>query len=951
MSLKGFLRDAINFNDTSTHRDLERAYRLPPSISKLLRWEEYDEKLKSFLLSDGKTVGAVYEIRPISTEARTPERLSQILDNFRNFITGTFPSLYLKESPWIIQVYVSDEMDLSHDSTQFDEYRKDYAKDSHYSTVYSRIVSAHYARLSKAGGLFIDPLSGSAFQGRHRRTRVVFYRFQTKDVNLRGRTPQDELQMVAKAFESQCNACGLSYQRYDDTQFFLWLARWFNPSPSGFENTNAFLKKVRYPSDRADKLETFDLSQQIIRGNFRSDQKTGTWWFDDKPQQYITILGLSSQPRIGHLTAEQQFDKRAFALFDQLPPNSLFTMTIVIQSRTEVETHLDRVEKTAKKSKLTDGIMAGEEAKAAKVMLVNGNTLLPCSMGVYISGNDLQDLEDKRNAVTALLSTEGFMPIRQDDDLVLLQSYWAHTPFNFDFFLDKKYLLRSHYLSAKQIAKIIPFYGRETGSGNPVLSFLNRMGSPLCIDPFSKADKSNNSHLLALGTTGAGKSATMTYLMMQVMAVYMPYLTIVDAGKSFALVVDFFKAMGLTVNTIEITLDRPNFSLNPFMETQKMLAQVNDAQAHAKSMEAYLLKKEEALEADLVEQIKPEVLNPIEEENDGDAKRDYLSEFTTAAVLMITGAETKEIEALTRQDRYLILQAVISAGKAAIAAGYDQMIPSDLAAELVRLSQHYSNSEHAGDKGLSIRLQTMAHGLQTFTSSPLNAAYFDTRGKSFPKADVTWFEMGVFKDDRPENEAPRALAFITMMNRTMSFAEENQYGDRFSLFFADECHVVTSKPITAASVTQCSKMSRKVGLWLWLATQNISDFPSAARKMLSMMEFWLCLGMSDEELRHIEEFRQFTDEERALFRTVRKEPGKYVEGVLLSKKYNYLYRNVPPVEALTLAMTEKDEKSVRRQLMETYDCDELEAAFLMAQKIKNEAYDLEKIRLLLGRGK
>ncbi len=943
MSLKEIIKDVFDFSDTTTYKSLERAYRLPPSISSQLRWEEYDEASKSFLLSDGKTVGAIYEIKPLPTEARTLERMDAMLINFRDFITSTFPPLYTKESPWIVQIYLSDEFDLSQDSEQFVDYVKPHAKHHPYSQAYQLIIQQHYNRVAKPGGIFNDELSGIPFQGRHRRTRIVIYRPQGINVNLRGRTPVDELNAVCKSFESQCAACGLQFNRYSDEDFFQWLARWFNPHPAGFANTNDFLKNVAYPTTREEKLETFDLSQQIIRGNVRSEQSTGTWWFDDEAHQYLAILGLSRLPRMGHLTAEQQFDKRAYALFDKFPPGCTFVMTMVMQSKIEIEVHLDHIEKTAKKSKLTDGIMAGEEAKAAKMMLANGNPLLPCAMGVYLHGKDLADLDDKRTLVNALLSSEGFIPIRQDDDLALLKSYWVNTPFNYDYQIDRKYLLRSHYLSAQQIAKILPFCGRETGSGNPVLSFFNRMGTPLSVDRYNKADKSNNSHLLMLGTTGAGKSATMTYLMMQTMAVYMPYLVVIDAGKSFALLMEFFRAMGLSVNAIEITLDKPTFSLNPFIETQKMLSQVREAELQTDNLKTVLLNEEEEIEKTLTVNNKNEVDDELE------AKRNYLSEFATAATLMITGGESKEIDNLTRQDRYQILQAIVRAGKSAIAKGFDQMIASDLVEELERMSQEYGASQHAGDKALSVRLQTMAHGLGTFTQSPLNSMYFNTRGKPLPKADVTWFEMGVLKDDREENEAPRALAFITLMNRTMSFAEENQYGSRFTEFVGDELHVVTKQAITAASITQCSKMSRKVGLWLTLATQNVSDFPASSRKMLSMMEFWLCLGMSDEELRHIEEFRQFTDEERALFKTVRKEPGKYVEGVLLSKKYNFLYRNVPPVEALALAMTEKDEKTQRRTLMQEFDCDELEAAFLMAQKMKGNPYDLNAVKKLLAR--
>ena len=171
------------------------------------------------------------------------------------------------------------------------------------------------------------------------------------------------------------------------------------------------------------------------------------------------------------------------------------------------------------------------------------------------------------------------------------------------------------------------------------------------------------------------------------------------------------------------------------------------------------------------------------------------------------------------------------------------------------------------------------------------------------------------------------------MNKTVSLAEKHQYEERFTLFFADECHVVTNNPLTAVSVTKCSKMSRKIGLWLWFATQNVKDFPNDARKMLSMMEFWICLGMSEAELAEVERFKSLTEEERMLFRSVRKEAKKYVEGVILCNRFKGIFRNIPPRLALALAMTEKIEKAERRQIMEQEKCTEVEAALKIAQQM------------------
>ena len=92
---------------------------------------------------------------------------------------------------------------------------------------------------------------------------------------------------------------------------------------------------------------------------------------------------------------------------------------------------------------------------------------------------------------------------------------------------DKKNLHRSGYVFGKQLANLLPLYGRERGSGRPLFQFLNRGGEAFCMDPFNPSDKDNNSHLLLLGSTGSGKSATSTDLLIKLMGTYRPYLVII----------------------------------------------------------------------------------------------------------------------------------------------------------------------------------------------------------------------------------------------------------------------------------------------------------------------------------------------------------------------------------------------------------------------------------------
>ena len=162
----------------------------------------------------------------------------------------------------------------------------------------------------------------------------------------------------------------------------------------------------------------------------------------------------------------------------------------------------------------------------------------------------------------------------------------------------------------------------------------------------------------------------------------------------------------------------------------------------------------------------------------------------------------------------------------------------------------------------------------------------------------------------------------------MSFVRYHQ-----TLVVTDEGHLITTHPLLANYVVKITKMWRKLGAWFWIATQNLGDFPDASKRMLNMLEWWLCLVMPKEEIDQIARFRELTEAQRLMLLSAKKEPGKYVEGVVLSDKIEALFRNVPPALSLALAMTEKHEKAERYQIMQELNCSEAEAAVEVAKRL------------------
>lgn len=917
-------------NEALTIDQAKRSYQLPPSVLTHLPWVEFDNATNTVLLQD-TTVGAAFDITLVASEAKPERFLMQLRDGLQGIFQDTFPQYRDEESPWVLQFYVQDENSMAYLYQSITDYIQPTAQDSPFKETYLNLMKGYCDWLSRDGGVFYDDkVTDSDFQGGQRKVRVVFYRQYDKKMTLRrGRTALQDLNQVAISFASKLKGVGIDAKRLNGRAFRDWLIRWFNPKPGVTKgNVDRLLELVPYPEKPEEQPFGYDFAEQLFYAVPESDDTEGVWFFDGLPHRYMGIQHLTKVPDVGHLTRDRAFGNFRYGLFDNFPEGATFVLTVVIQSQEVIKNHLERIEEGARKSNSTAATITFQECQVAKTAIEKSNFLFPASMGVYLRGNDLEDLAEKETDLESLLINNGFSVLKGDHDLVPIHSYLSNMPFCYNYAFDKKNLYRSGYVFGKQLANLLPLYGRERGTGNPLLQFLNRGGEDFCTDPFNPADKDQNSHLLFLGSTGSGKSATSTDLLIKTMGTYRPYLVMVDAGNSFHLLKDFFAEEGLSVNHVAVTLDNPPI-LNPFVDSEKMLAQID---AINDSLSEQTLEKLESRLAEDIEEAdhRKQKTQPLDDDEEDTQQRDFMGEMALAAQLMITGGEAKEQENMTRQDRMLILDALVRAARNAKADGYDQMLPEDVVNALRAMAVELEEAQQEPEKQAKLRL--MADSMAFFTKDTIANLVFNRRGKAWPNADVTLFEQGIFKDEG--YEAHNALAFMGLMSRTMAKAEERQFEERFTLFFGDEIHTITKNLLTVVYLTKCAKMSRKFGLWLWLATQNVADFPKEARKILSMMETWICLGMSEAEMKSVEEFRRLSEEEHELFRSVRKSAKKYVEGVLLSNRVKALFRNVPPRLSLALAMTEKHEKAERRKLMEQHHISELEAAKLVAKNME-----------------
>jgi hypothetical protein len=214
----------------------------------------------------------------------------------------------------------------------------------------------------------------------------------------------------------------------------------------------------------------------------------------------------------------------------------------------------------------------------------------------------------------------------------------------------------------------------------------------------------------------------------------------------------------------------------------------------------------------------------------------------------------------------------------------------------------------------------------------LRGKIFNRSGRAWPEVDVTLIEMGDLT--KPGYGDALSLAYMMVVDSVQSRGERFQYEGRPLVFLTDEAHIVTTSKLLGPILAKAAKMWRKLMIWLWLATQNMKDFPESMSRVLSMCEWWVMLTMDKSEIEEVARFRSLTPEQRSMMESAVKEPPKYTEGVVMSAVGQMLFRNVPPALPIALAMTEGHEKADRRRLMDQHGCTEVDAARMVARQLE-----------------
>ncbi|ENR6207242.1 MULTISPECIES: conjugative transfer ATPase [Serratia] len=897
-------REPLRRPGKMTVKDEQQVYHANPSIVDYLPWAEFLDREQCILLDDGVSVGAVFDITPVATEGRTDDRLEQMRDTVEDALQDSFDEH--DENPWVVQFFCQDENNVDAYLDRLKGYIKPHAQGSELSESWLKETERHLRGIARPEGLFKDTLiTDQPWRGQQRRTRMMVYRWIGKS-NHDPMPPIAMLNQTCERVTGALNGAGVVCVRQNGGQVHDWLLRHFNPSPEWVDKGVLYRAAAYFDSrdtpEGAMPVQN-DFAETLLFTPPVSDPDQGVWWFDNQAHCAIPVEKLRRPPEPGTITGEmKRGEKKINALMDMFPEGTMLCMTIVVQPQDTLENDFNKLSKNAVGENTESGRVRQDVAQV-KEYLGNRHKLYRAGITFLLRAGDLTTLNHKRVELTNVLLGAGLQPVRPEFDVAPLNTYLRALPMCFNPETDKKHWY-TRLTWVQHLAGLLPVTGRETGTGNPGLSFFNRGGDILTVDPLNKHDRSQNAHMLYFGPTGAGKSATLCATLTQTMAVHRPRLFVAEAGNSFGLLADYFESQGLTVNKVSIK-PGSGVSLPPFSFAHKLIEELS------------------SLELDESE------LRDIDADDDDEDKRDYLGEMEISARMMITGGDQKEEAELKRADRAMIREALLMAAKSAFDE-QRQMLPSDLQNALYAISNDTANEKRNPQR--RAKAAEMAEALGMFTQAgSFEAELFNREGSLWPEADVTLIDLGHLA--REGYEAQMALTMVSLTNTINNIAERDQYSERDIVFAVDEAHIVTVNPLLAPYMTKIVKMWRKLGAWLWLATQNLKDFPDIAEKMLNMAEWWVCLTMPPEEVNDIARFKALTEEQKAVLLSASKLSGCYTEGVVLSKKLEALFRAVPPSLYLALGMTEKEEKAERRALMQEFGCSELEAARRVAQKL------------------
>ncbi len=900
-------------------KEITKAYKQSrPSIADRLSVVDFSDKHHVFLLEDGLSLGSGFEIGDIAADGVNEKSLESVFSRVMDVFSYVLP--LEEENPWVLQVYVNDEFSLK---STFDFYKQKIDKgllDSPYTQTYLTQLERLYQKSSCEEGLFFDPMSDLAFRGKLRRIRMVIYkRYSNKKNQPKRASILREHLTIRRRIVKKFQNAGIDIDVLKGSHFYSWWVRWFNPRPKlGLGCTDKLLKDYPYPENN--KPANFSFSQNVFYNYPKTDSKN--IYFDELAHRVLFFDSLSKRPEIGCVSREIEDagSKKKAALLDKLPQGSTYSIQVVFSSDKSVSKHLKMVEKGTLGGSLEAQTIRADlkEARDAQTL---GNRLFWVSQCLFIQGRDDESLDAIEESLIDLFSSEASMPLMPSKyDVHPIDSYLSMLPFNFNFNYFHKHLSFDKLMFASEVAALMPVYGRYKGAKHqPCFPYFNRGGEPFFFDPLHRDFDSKNSHMAIFADSGGGKSVMTGHKVNSLMATKNARIVLFEMGNSFGGLIKHAQKKGKKVSQLVFSNDpKKAIAINPFANWHKAISEV----------ECYsIVEVTKEHQKKVSELFKSKNQSANESEKACDEHRSYLTEMSLALRTMITQASAKEEDAFSLSDETLLIEVLSDAILNCVQAGVEQMLTEHVLASFKR---KLDDMEPSSKKE---RIQDMHDRLKSYVIGP-KARFFNVPTKPLDDFDIFHIDVLSLKDDK----AKLALVMVSLLPRILAIAEENEATNRPMYLFVDEAHLQLDIDVLVAYFTLIAKVARKIGLWLVLITQNVSDLKSEkAKKILSLCETMIVLSLSENEIENLKEFKPITFEQENLIRSLRTQKGLYSEAMLINTNYQGIFRVIPPRELLAILVNNTDEKQLRKQLEEEHGYDK--AIEIMAERLYDSAAD------------
>ena len=231
----------------------------PPSFTDLLPYVSYEPEAKTFVLGDGTTLGALFELGAVPTEAQAP---AYLIDKARKVQEALQALPESTDTPWVVQFFVNDDRDISGLNTYLRDYiaqvherypeRRDAILSSPYTQAVLKEFEKHLALVSRPQGLFTDTLvSGQPWRGQQRRVRCAVYKRFTR-LSEDPSPAQQQIEAVSVTLMATLQESGVQARRCSSREFYEWLLPFFNRKvPWASRHTGDLLEQLPYPGDQS----------------------------------------------------------------------------------------------------------------------------------------------------------------------------------------------------------------------------------------------------------------------------------------------------------------------------------------------------------------------------------------------------------------------------------------------------------------------------------------------------------------------------------------------------------------------------------------------------------------------------------------------------------------------------------------------------------------------------